>query len=246
MVGVRRAGSGHDKILLLHGWGGSCDSFAPVVNALAIAGFEAIAPTFPGFGDVPEPEEPWGVEEYSLWTLDFIKENGLEGCPVIAHSFGGRVTVWLASRHPGLFSKLVLVDAAGVRPKRGPKYYIKVYGYKLLKLMGKLPPFKKALEQRLQNAGSADYRALSKLMKQTFIKVVNEDLTPLLKNINESALLVWGSEDSETPLYMAKTMERLIPDAGLVVFNGAGHFSYLDEFHRFMAVLKSFLEVKAC
>ncbi len=112
--------------------------------------------------------------------------------------------------------------------------------------MGKLPPFKKALEQRLQNAGSADYRALSKLMKQTFIKVVNEDLTPLLKNINESALLVWGSEDSETPLYMAKTMERLIPDAGLVVFNGAGHFSYLDEFHRFMAVLKSFLEVKAC
>ncbi len=245
MVGVRRAGSG-PKILLLHGWGGTCDSFAPVVNALASLGFEAIALTFPGFGDVSEPDEPWGMEEYSLWTLDFIRENGLEGCPIIAHSFGGRVTIWLASRYPGLFSKLVLVDAAGIRPKRGLKYYIRVYTYKLLKNIGKLPPFKGLLEQRLNNAGSADYRALSPLMKRVFVKVVNEDLTPCLPNIQESALLVWGSEDTETPPYMARTMERLIPDAGLVVFDGAGHFSYLDEFPRFMAVLKSFLEVKAC
>lgn len=242
---VKREGSG-EKVLLLHGWGGSCESFAPVVSALSKMGYEAFAPSFPGFGQTPEPPEPWGVEEYAEWTLGFIRENGLEGCPVVAHSFGGRVAILLASRHKQLFSKMILVDAAGVLPKRSFKYHLKTYAYKFAKLLYKNNALRGLLklEARIKSAGSADYRALSNPMKKTFVKVVNLDLTPCLSKINRPTLLIWGGEDKETPLYMAKIMERLIPDAGLVVFEGAGHFSYLDEFGRFCAVIRSFLEAK--
>ena len=89
--------------------------------------------------------------------------------------------------------------------------------------------------------GSSDYSSASPMMRAILSKVVNEDLTGVMPGISCPTLLIWGANDTATPLSDAKTMEKLIPDAGLVSFDGVGHYSFLENPFQFAAVLKSFL-----
>ena len=131
------------------------------------------------------------------------------------------------------------MDAAGIRPKRGLKYYCKVYSYKAMKKL-----FPKQAQKRQGKVGSADYRNASPLMRQTMVRCINEDLTHLLKDNPVSTLLIWGAEDTATPLSDGQTMERLIPDAGLVVLEGAGHFAFAQQWVQCSRVLDVFLKPK--
>jgi len=245
-VGIEYEREGAGKpVLILHGWGASIEAVRPIARCMTALGREAVMLDFPGFGKSDEPGEPWGVPEYAKATRAFIRRLHLEGCDVICHSFGGRVTILLASGEPELFNKLVLVDAAGIRPKRGLGYYIRVYAYKLGKELAKIKPLERAfrLDEKQRNAGSLDYRALkSDVMRKTFVKVVNLDLTDRLPRIPNETLLVWGDRDDYTPLYMAKIMEARIPNAGLAVLEGAGHFSYADRYSQFCAVMKAYFK----
>ena len=92
-------------------------------------------------------------------------------------------------------------------------------------------------------AGSADYQQLSGVMRQVFVRVVNQDLTPYLPKIQAPSLLIYGADDQDTPVRYGKIMEKKIPNAGLVVLENAGHFSYLDQFPRYISIVKVFLEV---
>ena len=232
-----------ERVLLLHGWGANMEAMRPIADAVAALHMQAVSLDFPGFGGSDAPAEAWGVPEYAQFTRRFMQEMGLHGVDVICHSFGGRVTIYLASEDKSLFRRLVLVDAAGIRPKRTLKWYIRTYIYKLGKRLKRIRWIDRLfhLSEKQKNAGSAEYRSLgSDLIRNTFVKVVNLDLTNRLPNIRNSTLLIWGSEDKDTPLYMGQLMEKRIPDAGLVVFEGAGHFSYADQYPRFCAVLKAF------
>ena len=240
-------GVGKD-ILLLHGWGAQIESFAPVINALK-ARRRVIALDFPGFGQSDVPAKDMTVYDYAELTAKWMRETGLGKTDIICHSFGGRVTMLIAAKYPELVGKIAFVDAAGVKPKRGAKYYAKVYTYKLCKKIAGKQGMKKAamffgvdVDKRVKNAGSDDYKNLPDCMKKTFVNVVNEDLTPYLKDIKSPSLLIYGENDTDTPLYMAKIMEKEIADAGLVVLKNAGHFSYLDQFGQFMAVINSFFK----
>ncbi len=236
-------------LLLLHGWGGQADSFAPV--ALAFSGSRRVyAIDFPGFGQSELPPESWDVTDYMECLRTWMAAMGLTGCDIIAHSFGCRVAILLAALHPELVGKLVLTGAAGLIPKRSAKYYIKVYSYKAMKWIARRSGLKRLLkamgwdvEARIQaRAGSSDYRALPETMRGTFVKVVNQDLKGYLKDIKASTLLIYGDQDTDTPLYFGQIMEREIPDAGLVVFKGAGHFAYLERGSEFARIARVFLE----
>lgn len=232
-----------ETVLLLHGWGAGIDAMRPIADAVAALNMRAVSFDFPGFGGSDAPEEVWGVPEYAHFTRRFIEEMGIVGADVICHSFGGRVTIYLASENKTLFRRLVLVDAAGIRPKRSLKWYIRTYTYKLGKRLKKYRWIDRLfhISERQKNAGSAEYRSLgNELMRSTFVKVVNLDLSDRLPRIKNSTLLIWGANDVDTPLYMGQIMEKRIPDAGLVVFEGAGHFSYADQYARFCSVLKAF------
>lgn len=243
-IEYERAGEGK-PVLILHGWGASTEAVRPIARCVAELGREAVMPDFPGFGKSDEPPEPWGVPEYAKITREFMRRLKLEGCDVICHSFGGRVTILLAAGEPELFNKLVLVDAAGIRPKRGLSYYVKIYSYKLAKKLAGIKPLDRAfhISERQLSAGSADYRALkSDVMRKTFVKVVNLDLTNVLSRIRNETLLVWGDRDDFTPMYMAKIMENEIKNSGLAVLEGAGHFSYADKYRQFCAVMKAYFK----
>ena len=99
----------------------------------------------------------------------------------------------------------------------------------------------KGLKALQEKYGSADYNALDDEMKKTFVKVVSQDLSPLLPKIQASTLLIWGENDTETPLWMGQKMEQEIKDAGLVIFENDGHFAYLRQWQRFVTVVRAFL-----
>ncbi len=239
------AGEG-TPIVLLHGWGGQIASFGPIPSILG-SRFRVVAVDLPGFGSTPLPATPWGTFDYAHCLALFLRKCDLAPCTLVGHSFGGRVSLALAARHPDLVNKLVLVDSAGIVPRRGPRYYLRVWTVKATRRVLSLPVLGRIREPVLSRlyrlAGSSDYNAAQDtILRAILVKVVNEDLRRLLPEIKAPTLLVWGDRDQDTPLADGRLMERLIPDAGLVVFEGAGHFSYLDRLDDFCRVVTHFVE----
>ena len=234
-------GEGH-PILLLHGWGCNSTTFNAIRPFLE-ARFRVLTVDFAGFGQSDEPSEVWGVEEYTRSIEALAQAEGVENPILIGHSFGGRVSIVYASRNK--VQKVMLVDAAGVKPKRSLNYYRKVYTFKLIKKLLPLVVGKaraeKIIEQRRAKAGSSDYSQATPMMRAILSKVVNEDLCHLMPKIAAPTLLFWGENDTATPLADAKKMEKLIPDAGLVTVAGAGHYAFLENTPLFLRVVESFL-----
>lgn len=229
-------------VVLMHGWGCDRTVFAQLYGALTPF-FRVYAVDFPGFGLSGAPAEVWGIEEYTACFEEFVRTAGIENPVLVGHSFGGRVAILFASRNP--VHKVILVDAAGIRPRRTLKYYLKIYSYKLYKRLLPLAVGRGRAERMLdryrRKVGSSDYNALNGTMRRILVKVVNEDLRSFLPRIGAPTLLIWGDLDTATPIGDARIMERAIPDAGLVVFPGASHFSFLERPGQFLAVVDNFL-----
>jgi len=243
-------GSGNG-VLFLHGWGSNFASFQLFLDRISEPGlrYRVCAPDLPGFGQSGEPPEAWGVGDYADFTLDFLAELGIKSAVLIGHSFGGRIAIKLAARKnlPIEIPKMILVDSAGVRSKKTAKQTAGLLFYKAVKRLVSIECVQKKfpglLEKWRKKMGSEDYRNASPRMRECLVKVINEDLTPCLPSISCPALLIWGENDTATPLEHAKIMEKLIPDAGLVVLKNAGHYSFLDQSYTFGKVLDSFLEI---
>ena len=243
-IHTAKVGEGQ-PIVFLHGWGGEMASFGPIPSILADR-FQVVAVDLPGFGKSPLPSQPWGTADYADFVASFLRATEAAPATLVGHSFGGRVSLSLAARYPDLVSKLILVDSAGIVPRRGPGYYLRVSAVKVTRRAFSLPgigAFKEPVMRRVYRAvGSSDYNAASDpTLRAIFVKVVNEDLRELFPRIQAPTLLIWGDRDQDTPLADGKLMEKLIPDAGLVVFEGAGHFAYLDRVDQFCRVVAHFV-----
>lgn len=229
-------------VLLMHGWGCNHSTVRIIAQALEDK-MHVYNVDLPGHGATPEPDSAWGVEDFTKLMEDFCKALNIEDPILIGHSFGGRISILMGSRNP--ISRIVLVDAAGIKPKRPLKYYLKVYSFKTAKKV--LPAIcgkklgGKLIDKWRGSAGSADYRNSSPMMRAVMSRCVNEDLTEYLPLIKASTLLLWGENDKATPLSDAKLMEKRIPDAGLVSWPDCGHYSFLDNPMGFRAVIRRFL-----
>lgn len=240
---TREEGTGA-PVVLMHGWGCRRSTLASIEAVVRGLGRPLLNVDFPGFGDSQEPPEVWGVEQYTRAMEQLLDREGIGADAVLlGHSFGGRVGILMASRRP--VGKLILVDAAGVKPRRTLRYHLKVWRFKLMKRAMYLLLGRERAEKRLDalraKAGSSDYASATPRMRAILSRVVNEDLTGVMPAIKAPTLLIWGENDTATPLADAKVMERLIPGAGLVSFAGCGHYSFLDNPMQFAAVLRSFL-----
>lgn len=237
------SGTGPD-VLLLHGWGASCESWRGVVNALSDSCHLA-ALDFPGCGQSELPERPLDINDYVALVMEFCNVVGFRDPILVGHSHGGRVIMKLVGSglmHP---EKIVFIDAAGIKPKFSIKKSAKVLCFKTVKRVLTLPGLKKHTEGLLDKArghfGSTDYNAAPEVMRKTMVNLVNEDMTPYIDGIKASTLLIWGENDTATPLYMAKKLERTIPDCGLCVIKNTGHWSFVEHPQEAHAILKSFL-----
>ena len=246
-INYKQKGSGN-LIVLLHGWGSNIKLFANLIDLLSQK-YTVVAMDMPGFGESEEPPSAWCVDDYVNFVIDFLKDYDNKEIMFLGHSFGGRVIIKLNSRKdlPFDISKVILVDSAGILPPKSNKKSWRTRYYKMgkaflsTKLIQKIAP--DALENFRKKMGSADYAAASPLMRQVLVKVVNEDLEPLLPNIKCPTLLVWGVNDTATPLSDGEKMEKLIPDAGLVKLENAGHYSFLEQQYTFNRVMCSFMKI---
>ena len=236
-----------DAVLILHGWGSNIELHRHMAEVLS-AGYTVIMPDLPGFGGSDEPPEPWSVDDYVDFVLKFLEPYGFKKLTLIGHSFGGRIIIKLCSLQlPFEVDKVILIDSAGVKPEKTKAQILKQKGFKAGKKILSTAPakllFPDALDELRSRAGSADYNSATPVMRSTLVKVVNEDLRDLMPNVKCPALLIWGSEDDATPVSDGKIMESLMPESALIVFEGCGHYSFIENRGQFTAVLKSFMNL---
>lgn len=232
-------------VVILHGWGANIESVMPIVNSIP-KGHKVYAYDAPGFGDSDDPKEALSTWDYSKYLEEFLKKKNIKKAVFIGHSFGGKTLSVFAAEHKESVEKLILVDASGVIAKRTFSYYFKVYTFKFLRFLYTKLFFwnnnTEGIKKFYEKFGSDDYQASDGIMRKTFVKVVNESTVECFKDIEAETLLVWGENDDATPLYMAKVFESGIKNSGLVVLKNAGHYSYIDDYGTFTAVINSFLD----
>lgn len=233
-----------EPIVLLHGWGADTNFMRPIVHMLQDCGkFRVYALDFPGFGLSECPQDAWDVSRYASFVIKFFDNLNLQSADVLGHSFGGRIAIKLASSYPNRIKRLILVDSAGIKPKRTLKFTLKIGFVKALrKIASALPEsaLREMFSRIILSQGSQDYQKAGKLRK-TFVQVVNEDLRNLLPLIQSPTLVVWGGKDIETPLEDGLLMSQLIPNSRLEILHKSGHFPFIDNPHAFKKLLMSYL-----
>ncbi len=247
-ISYKIRGNGEKTVVILQGWGTHHGMYDTVADTICEK-YKVVQFDFPGFGESDEPREAWNVDAYADFFCNFMKELNIKEATLIGHSYGGRVIIKLASRDklPFKIERIVLIDSAGILPKKSLWQKINIYKYKLLKKIAGnkivYALFPELIDDWRSRQGSADYKNASDMMKKCLVLAVNEDLTHLLPLIKQDTLLVWGETDTATPLQDAKIMEREIKNSGLVVLNGAGHFSFLDQPAVFKNVMRSYFKI---
>ncbi len=195
--------------------------------------FNVFALDFKGFGENKGMEYPYSLDDYVLQLVQFMQENDIVRPHVIAHSFGARVALKAIYNNPDIFDRIVLTGAAGLKPKKTFRKTVK---------KGLFSLFKKFVQrEKLTKFYSKDYIMLDSVMKESFKKIISEHLNYVLPCIKNKTLLVFGSNDKETPLYMAKYFKRNITDSRLCIINGAGHFAFIDKSNKFNVEVREFL-----
>lgn len=237
-------------LVLLHGWGRSLNELRPMGELLA-AYCKVVLIDLPGFGLSPLPPEAsnngggWGTYEYSERVKRFFDEFGISSCILVGHSFGGRISVQLAASYPDLVKGIVLIGSHGLKRKRAPIDALRVTALRLAGSLSKR--IDAALGTRLfahyfaPRFGSADYRAAGDLRK-TLVKTVNEDLEPQARAIKAPTLLLWGENDTQTPLDLARSFRALIENSELHIFPNKDHEPFSDVgAHLMTKYIESFL-----
>ncbi len=236
-------GSGR-PVLLLHGWGGKIESMRPVAERLAPLGYCVHILDLPGFGRSTLPADTWGVADYARFVTHYLDQAKLKPVSIVGHSFGGRIGLVLGADYPEYVVKMVLADSAGVQTPPGTGQRLRQAAFSVVGAILKLPGFNAYEDQFRRWArsrfGSEDLRSAGPL-EPIFRKVIREDLVPRAAKIKAPTLLIWGDQDRDTPLWQAKVLERTIPDAGLVIFHGAGHFAYQEHLVDFIRIVDTFL-----
>ena len=241
-------GEGEDTAVMLQGWGTDLGVYDSVADSICEK-YRFVQFDFPGFGGSDEPREAWNVDAYADFFCKFMEALQIKKASLIGHSYGGRVIIKLAARKslPFEIDRIVLIDSAGILPKKTFSQKVKIRKYKILKKILNLKVvyalFPELIDDWRSRQGSADYRSATPMMRQCLVMAVNEDLTELLPAIRQDTLLIWGDRDTATPIGDAKLMEEKIPNSGLAVLAGTGHFSFLEQPAQFRSIMRSYFEV---
>jgi len=230
--------STNKTLIFLHGWGVDSQLWFKIVPELINKNYSLYFLDLPGFGQSQVPNTVYDVDDYKKIVYEFIKKLGLKKINLIGHSFGGRITIKIAAENPNFLEKIILVDAAGIIHDSRKKKLLTIIS-KFIKPIFK-PSFMEPLRKKFYLLIGSEYLENIKLSK-IFTKVVMEDLTHLFSKIKKQVLIIWGRDDKVTSLDDGELMNKLIPKSKLVVFEKAGHFSFLDAPKEFVKALTEFI-----
>ncbi len=221
-----RMGEGARPFFWGHGWGQNHQAFVPLAQSLPKIGAHTLI-DFQGFGQSAPPPEDWGTAEYADYMASFIRARSNAPVFWVGHSFGCRVGIQLAARHPDLVAGMCLIAAAGLPRKRslGNRIY---HGarIKLFKFLKKLIPLGLSSDWLYTKFGSADYKSAG-VLRTIFVRVVNEDLSDQARAVQCPVLLIYGENDDQTPPEIGQRLKGMIKNSELFIMDGYDHYSIL-------------------
>ncbi len=224
---------GKKPLVFLHGWGQNTEMMLPVAKPF-IENHEVILIDLPGFGKSGQLDRPYEVSDYVELLHELLQKLDIKKPTLIGHSYGGKISLLYASKYE--VEKLVLFGSPF--QKEIEKESLKL---KTLRTLKKIPGINKLEGFAKKHIGSTDYKNASPVMRETLVKTVNLDITEEVKKIKAPTLLIWGTADEAVSIDRAYELEKLIPDAGLVVYENATHYAYLENLGQTISVMKSFL-----
>jgi pimeloyl-ACP methyl ester carboxylesterase len=234
---------GTPRIVWAHGWGQDRRALKPLAEALSGLGTHLLL-DFPGFGESPPPAAAWDTADYADAAADLIATRPPAGATIwVGHSFGCRVGLQLAARHPDAVSGMFLIAGAGLPRRRSLPERVRlgarVRTFKALKRAAPLLGLDvEALRRRF---GSADYASAGE-MRAILARVVSEDLSDVARHISCPVQLVYGENDTETPPEIGQRLARLIQNAELAVLPRHDHHSVLTSGrHQVLKRLRDFV-----
>jgi len=238
-----------NNVLILHGWGSRSKNWSRVKELLENQGYKVFVPDLPGFGGNPSPSSPWSIDDYVEWVSDFCGKNNLSQFFLLGHSFGGGLAVKFVNSFSGKARALILVGAK-IRRQKSYRYYLGLVLGKLGKLIFFIPgfsffqPFAKKVLYWL--IGTRDYYQLevekAVTMKETFKKIIEEDLTPYLSQISVPTLIIWGKKDNITPLKDAYLINKRIEGSKLEIIKDGRHVPNMETPEILAEKIKEFLK----
>lgn len=215
--------------LFLHGWGCNQNYMLPISN---LKNSSSLIIDLPGFGKSKPLSTPYELDDYVEDILLFLLENNITVTHIVAHSFGSKIAIKLAKTLK--IKGLILIGPSIYHKVRGPRYYIKVLLYKIIKHFKCLDKFSKSM-------GSKDYKSLDPIMKKTMSNIINESLENQIKTLTIPTLLIFGNKDKITPIYLGKKIKRKIKDCELIILNG-NHFAYLYNQKQTINIIESLVD----
>ena len=240
-----------NTILILRGWGSSFKNWVDFINLLNNRGYKVYSPDLPGFGDTPLPSQPWSVDDYAKWVKEFCEKENLSQFFLFGHSFGGRIAIKFVVRYPEKIRGLILVNAAGVRREENldlrQKIILKIS--RIINFILAAPLFSwfsfpfRGLAYFL--AGTRDFYLIKNpVMKETFKKVIAEDLSPFLPKIKIKTLIVWGEKDKMVPLKNAYLIKEKISNSTLKIISNIGHNPHREAPEKLAEIIGNFSGLK--
>lgn len=231
-------------VVFIHGWGADLHSFDYIASILR-ENYRVIRIDLAGHGESEKPRTAFDVGDFADEVTGLLNMLSPDSPTLVGHSNGGRVILYMLGHNGYKAEKAVLIDSAGIVPKRSLAYKVKVAKYKTSKKLIKLFCKKNADEKTealKKKYGSADYKNADGVMRDTMVKLVNTDLCEYMPNIDVPTLLIWGDADTQTPLSDGKTMEKLIKNSGLAVIEGGSHWAFAEKPYQFVSIMQSFLK----
>lgn len=227
-----KLGENGDVVFFLHGYGGNKQSLEKLAKSSCKDNICYLFDLY-GFGNTPMPLKCYDIYDYAESIYLFCIDHNIRKLSIVAHSFGGRIAIILGALYDLEIEKIILIDSAGLKPKRNIVYYFNVWRYKIIKKLLKN-------KQNNEKYGSEEYKKSNTIMRQSYVKIVNQHLDYLTALIRSRTLLLWGNSDRDTPLYMAKKLSENIKNSTLKVYNG-GHFVYMTRHSYIKKDVKNFL-----
>jgi len=235
--------SGTGKVmLLLHGWGDDLRTFDSLVPLLSSA-YRCVRLDLPGFGQTEARKESWDVDRYAQFVKGFIEKLGLEVDVLVGHSFGGRIVIKGVATKDIQCSKVVLIGAAGLASRKSMRNFILKIAAKIGGVIMYVPPlifWRETLRRKMYASIGSDYGNAG-MLKNTFLKIISEDLSENAKLIKTPTLLICGADDTHTLLSEGKQLSYLIQGSQLKVLQGAGHFVHREKAEEVAGLIRGFM-----
>ncbi len=232
---VRYGNPDKQTVVLLHGWGQNIEMMKPVGDRLENC--DVIIIDLPGHGKSEEPKEIWLLTDFVDMIHELLTSLKIQNPILIGHSFGGKLSLLYASKYP--VKKLVLFGSP-FKVKKNPNS-LKVRTLKKLKT---LPGLNKLAETMKKHIGSTDYRNASPMMRDILVRHVNTDITQDVKKITCPTIIIWGTNDTAVPIEDAYELEKLIPDAAVIPYEGCTHYAYLERLNQTTSIINNFIKEK--